>query len=95
MTNLKRAKEISIYWNKERKKNEDISLLEIETKMEVWHEKEVSEPPTHAMKDEYKLLDLSRRKILLNKEKEWRLRSTILWLQSGDENTNFFHHFAN
>jgi hypothetical protein len=46
------------------------------------------------MKEEYRTLDLHRRKILLNKE-EWRMRSMALWLQDGDENTSFFHHFAN
>jgi hypothetical protein len=31
----------------------------------------------------------------LEKEKEWRLKSRALWLQVGDENTKFFHRYAN
>jgi hypothetical protein len=95
MSNLKREKETSISWNKKRKQAENKALYEIEDKMKSWQEHEISGPLSVEMKEEYKSLDLLKRKILQNKEQEWRMRSRALWLQAKDENTNFFHHFAN
>jgi hypothetical protein len=31
---------------------------------------------------------------LHNREAKWQLQSQVGWLDFGDENTNFFHHFA-
>jgi hypothetical protein len=42
-----------------------------------------------------KELEAVRNKILMEKEEYWRQRSRAIWLQSGDNNTNFFHNFAN
>jgi hypothetical protein len=33
--------------------------------------------------------------ILQANEEKWRQRSRAIWVKSGDQNTNFFHHFAN
>jgi hypothetical protein len=33
-------------------------------------------------------LENKRRKLLLDKEKEWHLKSRAIWLEVGDENTN-------
>jgi hypothetical protein len=40
-------------------------------------------------------LEFERNKHLKAQEDLWRLRSRAIWVQSGDQNTNFFHHFAN
>jgi hypothetical protein len=36
-----------------------------------------------------------KRNILLEKEKEWRLKRNAIWLQAGDENSKLFHQYVN
>jgi hypothetical protein len=40
-------------------------------------------------------LEETKRKIILDKEKEWRMKRQAIWLQAGDKSRKFFHHFAN
>jgi hypothetical protein len=40
-------------------------------------------------------LENKRRNLILEKEKEWCLKSRAIWIEAGDENIKFFHHFAN
>ena len=32
--------------------------------------------------------------MLLDREETWRLKSTAIWLECGDDNTKFFHAYA-
>ena len=47
--------------------------------------------------DKSSLVDLEsrKRKILLEREQEARMKSRALWLLCGDDNTPFFHKYAN
>jgi hypothetical protein len=50
---------------------------------------------TEEHKSKVKLIEDKKRKILLEIDKEWRLKRIALWLQDRDENTKFFHRYAN
>ena len=40
-------------------------------------------------------IQVDRARILLQFEKTWRLKIHAVWLEAGDNNTKFFHRFAN
>jgi hypothetical protein len=40
-------------------------------------------------------LEAERSKLLLEKELDWCIKSKAIWLDVGDQNTNFFHNFTN
>jgi len=47
--------------------------------------------------DRERLLSLNKRKdqLLLIQEISWRLKSRALWIEAGDQNTKYFHAYAN
>jgi hypothetical protein len=40
-------------------------------------------------------LEHERNKLLQANEEQWRQHNSAIWLESGDQNTKFFHHYAN
>jgi hypothetical protein len=45
-------------------------------------------------KEELKSLEANRRKLLEEKDAMWRQKRREIWLEKGDENTNFFQPYA-
>jgi hypothetical protein len=82
-------------WERDKKMKDDRVLREVEEALEVLYNSEGFGYLSEEHKIEVKSLEDKRRIILLEKEKEWRLKSRALWLQVGDENTKFFHRYAN
>eukprot|EP01018_Ginkgo_biloba_P006122 Gb_38546 [translate_table: standard] len=79
------------------KKLEVVGLVDVEpTKLSpTWRTLRIAGFPVEDTKLKVKSLELKRRKLLEEKEHLWRLNSRALWLAKGDENTKYFHQYAN
>ena len=42
-----------------------------------------------------KIKEEQKTKILLEIEREWKLKSRAMWIACGDQNSKFFHRFTN
>ena len=93
--NLKKIKNVSICWSVKRKDRDTKELIEIELLLGNAYFNVGFGYTTEADKDSLYALEARRRNILLDREKEARHKSRAIWLLYGDDNTPFFHKFAN
>eukprot|EP00253_Pinus_taeda_P003262 PITA_03262 len=92
LTELKR---LSKHWAHLKCVRNDQTLKEAE-KVIVEHEISFAGIFTNAeCKEQYSSLIAKRSQILKEREERWQLRSRAIWLSEGDNNTNFYHKFAN
>jgi hypothetical protein len=92
--NLKRTKAAIKKWIPGWKSKRKKELLEIEGKLS-WILAEVDDGALNQVQlEELKILENKRNEWLKQEEVEWCLKSRALWLQAGDNNTKFFHHYA-
>ena len=94
-SNLKRIKDVSISWSVKKKEMELKDLVEIEIMISAFSHR--TEFGFYSEEDKVGLIELEsrKRKILLDREQEARHKSRAIWLLCGDDNTPFFHKFAN
>ena len=94
-SNLKIIKEVSITWSIKKKEQDNKDLVDIEALLVT---------SAHSLgfgfltvEDKVSLADLEskKRKILSEREQEARQKCRGLWLLCGDDDTLFFHNFAN
>eukprot|EP00253_Pinus_taeda_P023046 PITA_23046 len=73
----------------------DPSYIQLVT--EYWQNNPIHEHEDHfaVSKEQFSSLIAKRTLILKDREESWRLRSRAIWLTEGDDNTNFYHKFAN
>ena len=93
--NLKRIKEISICWSVKKKVQHLKDLVAIEILLEEACTKVGFGFSSEEARESLVELESRKRNILLDRENEARQKSRDVWLLCGDDNTPFFHKFAN
>jgi len=92
---LKDLKQCTKLWLKERKKKTKAHIKNLEEEIVELLHNNSNRTSLIAQDSLVKELETARNKILKEKEEHWRQRSKATWLQSGDNNTKFFHNYAN
>ena len=81
-------------WENEKRANDDLKILDIESKFEtLMDDRNLG---FTSVEEKCKLIELEHQKdkILNKREEAWRLKSRAIWLKAGDENTNFSQNYA-
>jgi hypothetical protein len=76
--NLKEEKKIAAQWAKDKKLQDDKLLKEVEEGLGTFYNSEVFGYLNEAQNMEVKLLEEKKRNVLLEKEKQWRIKSKAI-----------------
>jgi len=95
MGKLRKLKKVVKNWDRLQKKARSESLCHIEAAIDLIFENcemgFFSAPERELLSS----LEAEKMRILRREEADWRLKSRAIWIKNGDENTRFFHKFAN
>ena len=82
-------------WEKTKKKSMNLDNCRFEDDINTIEHHLLFDPGSDILQGELKNCLVSRGKLLLHKEETLRQKSRDTWLLAGDENSHYFHHYAN
>eukprot|EP00253_Pinus_taeda_P017589 PITA_17589 len=95
VANLKELKKLSKIWAHNKQCAKEHLLNEIKLEIANLQDNSGGTFPSNELTDKLTELTVKRGNILKEREETWRLQSTAIWLKEGDDNSKFFHKFAN
>eukprot|EP00253_Pinus_taeda_P016616 PITA_16616 len=93
--NLKEIKSLSKKWAHKKRTQEDHTLKQTKEAIEKYENDHEGIFSSLEHKEQITSLLAKRTHILKDREERWRLRSRAIWIKEGDDNTKFYHKFAN
>ena len=93
--NLQKFKKVTKPWARVYLANRQKQLKEVESSLKDIYEQNNTGVFTKIELEEVKEKELKRDELLAREEEIQRLTSRAIWIKQGDNNTKFFHNFAN